>query len=288
MIKQKSYFLLLSLLFIFLLLLAIGGKTMALGRLRINSPSFKEESYNGIRFRLSKPANYKENNKELYPLVVFLHGAGGRGSDNRKASLSLSYLGNGFSATAREFRKKYPCFIYVPQAPEKTSWKANYLEPVITTIEHLKKTYPIDTKRLYLIGYSMGGSGTYSLAGKYLQEKGQLFAGIIRLAGQGTFSKQVHETVSKSSAWLHIGLHDTQLRVTKARNAYEFQRNTYPEAQERIVEENKFNQVVVTSTLTLDNQERFKLSEYSAQGHNINTLPFQDPAVIQWLFSKTL
>jgi predicted peptidase len=270
------------------LLLIVYGGNMAFGRFKINSPSFKEESFNGIKYRLCKPINYSSNNSTLFPLVVFLHGAGERGTDNRRASLGLSYLGNGFSYDARTFKKKFPSFVYVPQAPKKTTWDGKNLENVIATIDHLTTSYPIDPKRLYLIGYSMGGSGTYALSDTYYKHSGQLFAGIIRLAGQGSFSDQVHSTISKSSLWLHIGLNDTPLRVAKARKAYAFQKKVHPTATEKITEKEEHNQVVVTKTLSINNTERFKLSEYSMQGHNINQLPFEDPAVLNWLFSQTL
>ncbi len=277
-----------TVLFSLLVILTLSGKGMALGRLKFNSPAFNKSSFNGVEFRLSKPDDYTSNDTRTYPLVVFLHGAGESGIDNRRQSLDLSYLGNGFSNQARSFRKKHPSFIYSPQAPKRTTWDGHNLDNVIATIEHLKSSYPIDIHRIYLIGYSMGGSGTFSLAEKYHRQNGQLFAGIIRLAGQGNFPEHVHSIISKSSLWLHIGLQDTQLRVNKAREAYAYQKKNQPQASESIEERKAYNQTVTTSTLKINDIERFKLSEYSSQGHNINILPFEDPSVIDWLFSKTI
>lgn len=61
-----------------------------------------------LPYRFYKPINQAPGNK--YPLVLFLHGAGERGIDNR---LQLSR----FNPIA--FWNKYPCFIIAPQCPDK-------------------------------------------------------------------------------------------------------------------------------------------------------------------------
>lgn len=132
---------------------------------KINSLSFTEEQYKNTRFRLCKPGNITEDTNIKYPLVVYLHGAGERGNDNSKQIRGLDILGNGFSNQAKSFQPQHPSFIYVPQCQSKSFWSSKQtLTVLIDTIQYLVEKYPIDTNRLYLIGYSMGGSGSYSLA----------------------------------------------------------------------------------------------------------------------------
>ena len=65
-----------------------------------------------LPYRLMKPAGYKEDGKDSYPLVVFLHGGGERGNDNAKQ------LVHGIADFAKDkHRKKYPCFLIAPQCP---------------------------------------------------------------------------------------------------------------------------------------------------------------------------
>jgi predicted peptidase len=257
---------------------------------KINSPSFQEEQHQGLRYRLSKPEYFAATMQtdEKYPLVVYLHGAGERGSDNRKPILGLTFLGNGFDARAKEFQKKFPSFVFVPQCPSGGSWQGEVLDNVINTIAFLQSEYPIDANRLYVIGYSMGGSGAYALAGKYYDRKGQLFAGIIRLAGQSSFDDRVHEIIAKSAVWLHIGLQDTELRVEKAREAYNRLKKIHGNGVENATTLRIKGRTGITSTLTINGREKIKITKYPDLGHGINLLPFDHPAVLEWLFAQKM
>jgi predicted peptidase len=127
------------------------------------------------------PLKYHDglSRSKKFPLVIYLHGGGGYGKIN-----GLDYLGYSDSLTtedpvAENFQKKYPSFILVPQS--KRGWDAGKLIPIV---EQFKSTHPVDEKRIYLIGYSMGGSGSYVFINGYYDHNQTLFAAIIRLAGQ--------------------------------------------------------------------------------------------------------
>lgn len=278
-------------LYIFLTFLLSGEEAMGFfdKYIKISLSPFNEEQIENIKYQLSKPdTDSNESSIKQYPLVVYLHGAGERGTDNNKQIKGLAFLGNGSSSQAREFRKEYPCFVYVPQCPLHASWEGAVLGNVIHTIEHLKSTHPIDPKRLYLIGYSMGGSGAYELAAAYHDFNGQLFAGIIRLAGQSDFDNRVHEVISKTAIWIHIGLLDTPLRIEKARDAYARLKkiNNNPPEIKHILNIN--GRRGETFSLTIDNQEKVNLTEYPEIGHGINLLPFDNPILLKWLFDQKL
>ena len=71
-----------------------------------------------LRYRILLPENF--NAKKKYPLVIFLHGAGERGSDNEKQ------LVHGARLFAREdVRKNFPAIVIFPQCPANDFW-ANY------------------------------------------------------------------------------------------------------------------------------------------------------------------
>src|SRR5262245_14769449 len=63
-----------------------------------------------LPYRLLKPDGYQKDGKEVYPLVVFLHGAGERGDDN---AAQLRHGVADFASDAN--RKKHPCFLIAPQ-----------------------------------------------------------------------------------------------------------------------------------------------------------------------------
>ena len=238
-----------------------------------NIPVFEynqEENY-----YLYKPENYDENNtNKLYPLIVYLHGGGGAGDPK-----DLSLLGY---SDADAFKKKYPCFVYAAQTPD--SWKNNIL---IEQIEKLKNSCRIDKNRIYLIGYSMGGSGSYSLANAYYDFNAHLFAGIIRLAGQS--QSTVREAIAEyTSIWLHIGLKDTKQRINVTRQAYENIKKHYPNAAEKSDSVEIDGHPGTTLTLIKDNIEILKKSEYDNDGHGIYHFPFQDDYLLAWLFGQSL
>ena len=113
---------------------------------------------------------------EKYPLVLCLHGAGG-------GTTAAAVLAKA------DMRKKYPCFVLAPQAPERKGWassaafarksKGETLPLVIEAIQSLLKSEPIDPARIYVTGQSMGGVGTWGAMARY----GELFAAAAPVCG---------------------------------------------------------------------------------------------------------
>jgi predicted peptidase len=181
---------------------------------------------------------------------------------------------------ARKFQLNYPCFVLVPQT--NGSWDNDKL---INLIEDFKKNHRIDLNRVYLIGYSMGGSGSYSLANAYYQYNKHLFAGIIRLAGQSQTTLE-DSIVKHTSVWLHIGLKDSELRIQVTRDAYDFLKSSHLQAIETTSKVNISPYSGTTVTLTENGLEIVKKTEYNNVGHSINNLPFADEYLLKWLFSQ--
>lgn len=250
--------------------------------------NFIEEEYRSFRYRLSRPVHAIDSRPEdKFPLIIYLHGAGERGSDNKKQIRGLQYLGNGFSSQARAFRKKHPCFVYAPQCPAEADWEGDTLALVVETIGYLKSIYPIDPQRIYLVGYSMGGSGVYALAGKYYDVSGQFIAGIIRMAGQGFFTPRVHEIVSHSAVWLHIGLQDTPLRVDRVREAYFELKKIHGNPPEQMQDFSVGDgQRYRTTSVIIGGHDKVKLTEYPGMEHGISQYPFDNRDVLVWLFNQ--
>ena len=147
---------------------------------------YQDEAF---KYRLLKPEPLEADKK--YPVLLFLHGAGERGSDNR---LQLLYLPEQMSQP--EYRQKFPCFLIAPQCRPEQMWiNANwgdekstmFTEPsdqmnVATGIlDHVLKTYPVDSSRIYLTGLSMGGYGSWDLATRRPDQ----FAAVAPICGGG-------------------------------------------------------------------------------------------------------
>ena len=124
-----------------------------------------------LGYRLLAPKAVEAGKK--YPLVLFLHGAGERGTDN------AAQLKHGAPLFAKpEVREKYPCYVLAPQCPPDKTWSAvkgwtgpntygeQPTEPmklVLAALEAVLKEFPVDADRLYVTGLSMGGYGTWDL-----------------------------------------------------------------------------------------------------------------------------
>jgi predicted peptidase len=243
-----------------------------------------------------KPWNYEKeyNASRVYPLLIYLHG-----SSQTRYLKNLYYMGMGYYPNpesklmqdfiyeyqkdiADEFRKTYPCFMVVPQG--LSGWDSTIL---INLIESLKAAYRIDSNRMYIHGYSMGGWGANRLANDYYNYNKSLFAGIILLAGcyNANFEDEV---IAKSSIWLHIGLLDD---YTNTRNTYTLLKihalNAGAKETAKLdysVSGHRANAVVMLK----DGVEIALKTEYPYDGHGLTGFPFEDPDVMEWLFCQSL
>lgn len=250
----------------------------------VDRPFYEYNQENDYYYCL--PWNYEKtyNSAKKYPLVIYLHPSGAAGSIR---NLGLYYLGydtnDGIDdPRAKNFQTTYPSFIVVPQAI--VDW--DYAK-IISIIEDYKSKYRIDDTRIYVIGYSLGGAGSYSLANAYYDFNKQLFAGIIRLSGQSQ-SIVRNEIANKTAIWLQIGLDDFELRVTVTREAYNFLKNYHTTATETSNAISVSGRSGTTFTLTRNNKEIVKKTEYVNVGHEIGTFPFEDVNLIKWLFSQKI
>jgi len=122
------------------------GKT----KTKLNHPD-----YPGIYYiRVPRSANTKKT-----PLLIGLHG-GGKGVGDGKNIPSI-------------YRGAHKAFEWISAFPTtlkkvNSAWNKKEQEKyVMELIEELKRTYNVDTNRIYLTGHSMGGYGTWSIGGHY-------------------------------------------------------------------------------------------------------------------------
>ena len=98
-------------------------------------PGTFTSSTGSLNYRLLHPAD----SDTPAALVVFLHGAGERGSDNRQ---HLAHGAPGFLAPA--IRDHHPTFVVAPQCPSGQWWAERNLDLVMELIENLCSTHAID------------------------------------------------------------------------------------------------------------------------------------------------
>ena len=99
---------------VFLLLLG-SLVAVAYGQNEFEKKVYVSASGDSLNYRLLRPEVEQEGEK--YPLVLFLHGAGERGSDNEKQLFHGSQMW--LNPVNRE---NYPAFVLFPQCPESGYW----------------------------------------------------------------------------------------------------------------------------------------------------------------------
>lgn len=134
---------------------------------------------NNLPYQIMFPRNYDTTDE--YPLVVFLHGAGERGTDNER---QMAFGPNTFGSYSA--RTDYPAIVIFPQCPPDVMWsrrikyndedgvlifefpvedEPNYaMEMVIELVRDLIASEAVDEKRVYITGLSMGGIGTFEFS----------------------------------------------------------------------------------------------------------------------------
>jgi predicted peptidase len=223
---------------------------------------FKDKDGRQLPYRLMKPDGYDAGKK--YPLVVFLHGAGERGTDNAK---QMTHGVPQFAS--KENRAEYPCFLIAPQCPANVKWvdvdwsAASHTIPkemteparlTIELIEAIAKEFSIDKKRIYITGLSMGGFGTWDLVARYPD----LFAAAVPVCGGA--DEATAEKIKNLPIWAFHGGKDGVVKTVRSRN-------------------------IIAALEKAGGKPKYV--EYPNIGHDAWNPAYKDAEMFKWLFAQT-
>lgn len=110
----------------------------------------------GYRYQVYVPAEYSTEGR--WPVILFLHGAGERGTDG------LLQTTVGLGPAIRSAPKRFPAIVVFPQAPPDSQWVGMPAEMALVALTQTMAEFKVDPDRVYLTGLSMGGHGTWYLA----------------------------------------------------------------------------------------------------------------------------
>jgi len=130
---------------------------------------YKPRPFNDMPCRVMTPLSFDPNKK--YPVIVSLHGAGGKGTNNKNQLKDWN-----LQLADKQRRKDFPCYVVAPQADQL--WNPDHLEKIKSIIDTLPS---VDMNRIYILGHSMGGHGTYI----FTQLDPDFFAAAAPSAGSG-------------------------------------------------------------------------------------------------------
>lgn len=209
-----------------------------------------------MQYRLFIPPGYDRAKK--YPIVLWLHDAAARGSDNLAQISGTDRLGSHVWTTP-ENQAKYHAFVLAPQVSDTKGWARPHADtpPVsirlaLEILDRIEKNYRIDRTREYLAGQSMGGEGVW----RGLSIDPHRFAAAIVLCSYA--DEWEIPRVAKVPVWIFQGQADP------------------------MVSADRVNQWVVWLR---DAGGDPKYSEYPGVGHNVWDVAFAEPDLVAWVFS---
>jgi predicted peptidase len=225
---------------------------------RFEARVFKGAARETLPYRIFIPAGHRDGKK--YPLVLWLHGGGGRGSDNRRQLAE----GNATGATiwARpENQARFPSFVLAPQCPPHQMWTtigadvriADPLRLVVKLLEQLSKEFRIDASRLYVAGQSMGGFAAWAL----VTEHPRLFAAAVPVCGGGNEQRASH--AAAVAVWAFHGELDRAVSVRRSRG-------------------------MIAAIERAGGRPRY--TEYKGAGHVVWDRAFGEPELLPWVFAQ--
>ncbi len=249
----------------------IEGKTLQ--EVAEKSQSCKYVGANGaiLPYRLFAP---KVINNKKYPLIVFLHGAGERGTDNvlqlkHNSPLRLTYEKCDDGMWRQKTRQ---AFVIFPQCAKESQWvlvpwgatnssakpaqPSPGLQNVHELVHKLQKEFPIDSKRIYVTGMSMGGYGTWDYMTRWPED---VAGAIVVCGGADNAEVAANPKVNTIPVKIFHGTIDKAVPVIRGRTAF------------NAVKEKNSNATYI---------------EYGGQGHGIWNMAYGEPCLGLWLFNQ--
>lgn len=246
------------------------------------------------RYRLVEPAPVAiADPGARVPLIVFLHGSGERGSDNR-AQL-VHFAG---ACASDSFQAKAPCYVLAMQCPANETWcpidikamrekgetakfakePTRAMRALIQAIDEVMATKAIDPSRVYLTGLSMGGFGAFDLAAR----RPALFAAVVPICGGG--DPATAPTVAHVPFYIVHGTDDPVVPVALSRTM----RDAIAVAHAELADHKPADAPDPTPTRPSNTTTNPMYREYDRVGHDSWTpaYRFGDDGILDWMFAQ--
>ena len=214
------------------------------------------------------------SSKQKWPIILFLHGAGERGSDG------LLQTDVGLPHAVRLDRSRFNAIIVMPQCVKDGWWQSASMEQLaLASLAAATKEFKGDPKRTYLTGLSMGGYGSWDLAAKYPGR----FAAVVPICGG-----------------IVVPEHLRQMRPDLAKDSYPDDPKSYEQVAKKIGKTPIWIfHGGADDTVPVEGSQKLAAAlkaaggdvhytEYPGVGHNSWDKAYADPELTTWLFAQSL
>lgn len=242
---------------LFLLAPFASGGQMTNDDIEFRKKVYANKTGERLPYRLFVPLGYDANRK--YPLLLWLHGGDGRGSDNVRQLNGGNQLGTHFWA-GKDVQLKFPMFVLMPQCPSGDNWSdpdlnqpTKWLEMTVSALADVEKEFSIDSERIYLAGQSMGGLGVWSMLQAY---PGKWAAAMI-MSAYDNFT-DIH-ALAQTPLWVFQGEDDDSVPILLLREMMKQLRKAHA---------------------------NLRYTEYRKTGHEVWKKAFAEPDLLAWLSAQ--
>jgi poly(3-hydroxybutyrate) depolymerase len=171
-------------------------------------------------FQVYVPENYTRDTHHRWPIILFLHGRGERGSEG------MWQTQVGLPEAVRDHPDRWPFLIVMPQCPQDRYWTdPDMMGMALSALDQESDEFLADPNRTYLTGLSLGGYGAWELA----RRNPRRFAAIAIAAGgifwsyaperwsqSATLPEQYARAIGHTPVWL---FHGSQDRIVSPRES---------------------------------------------------------------------
>lgn len=205
------------------------------------------------RYVVFVPRNYSP--RRAWPVILFLHGAGERGSDGREQ------LSVGLGPIVRERAADFPYLVVFPQAEQTRGRILDVWRPessdgkrALKILDEVEQRYRVDSAKRILTGWSMGGYGTWAMAAADPKK----WSAVVPIAGGGR--PQDAGKLARVPLWAIHGAVDDIVLPEESRQ-------------------------MIAAVRTAGGQPRY--SEIPAVGHDVWSGAYRSRELWQWLADPT-
>lgn len=197
-----------------------GKPAERLGEFRMRTVTVDRIEY---KYQVYLPPGWTQD--KTWPVILFLHGAGERGSDGLRQTEA------GLPRAIRNDPSRFPAVVVTPQCRERAWWPEPAMEKqAMAALDAAAGEFHGDAARTYLTGLSMGGYGTWSFATHHPDRFAALavVCGGLRvppklireleISEQPELSAEdVAKAIGKTPVWVFHGSEDERIPVGESR-----------------------------------------------------------------------
>lgn len=200
------------------------------------------------RYVVYVPRDYSAARK--WPVVLFLHGAGERGSDGLKQSQV------GIGGGIRMLSERYPAIVVMPQCATGDRWAGKMADQALKALDQTLAEFNCDADRQYLTGLSMGGYASWRIASEHPER----FAAVVPICGGG-MPESMAPRLKDVPVWAFHGDQDRAVPVTRSREMVE--------------------------AIKAAGGTKIRYTEYPGVEHNSWDKAYAEKEMTDWLFAQT-